>query len=317
MRPPSPPLPPVHATIRLSTGGSINLTAEQQERWESEQGADLAAKRGWESEIFRLLGSFTIHTSVTMGGERLGTRLSVRAGTVKTRLANVKWWRGSRLPGAGTVQDEVWDPVSGEVAGQGSLSLAKLLAEVFNGSIFLEDEWALEVLQALASLAQPSEQLWGCPLVRVIIELPPEMAAALESDTGVGKGKGKGKRPREGGASGASGKPAGRCTDRAPLALTAHVYVSRLLLCMVASPSVAVVMRAISRPAGPVLPTSSLPTHPPTLDSHGGAATPPFSLEGLLKSCESPGYRAEPQPAGLSLQLKPYQLQARRGVECE
>ena len=42
----------------------------------------------------------------------------------------------------------------------------------------------------------------------------------------------------------------------------------------------------------------------------GGAASPPFSLEGVLKSSEHGGYREAVQPEGLALTLKPYQQQA-------
>ena len=54
----------------------------------------------------------------------------------------------------------------------------------------------------------------------------------------------------------------------------------------------------------------SLPAHPRVFTSGGGAASPPFSLEGVLKSSEHGGYREAVQPEGLALTLKPYQQQA-------
>jgi len=93
--------------------------------------------------------------------------------------------------------------------------------------------------------------------------------------------------------------------------VTVHVYMSRLLLYMIAHPSIRVLMSLLHPPHG-ATPSgiAALPAYPPTFRCHGGANSAPFTLEGVIKSVEHLGYREEPQPAGLALQLKQYQRQA-------
>ena len=43
--------------------------------------------------------------------------------------------------------------------------------------------------------------------------------------------------------------------------------------------------------------------------TQGGASAAPFTLEGVLKSCEHLGYRHAEQPLNVAQQLKRYQLQ--------
>lgn len=75
-----------------------------------------------------------------------------------------------------------------------------------------------------------------------------------------------------------------------------HVYATRLLLYIIANPAVKRMLDHLTLPPGAKLtPVSSLPAHPPSFRSHGGAASPPFSLEGLLKAVEHEGYREQPQ----------------------
>ena len=88
-----------------------------------------------------------------------------------------------------------------------------------------------------------------------------------------------------------------------------HVYATRLLLYLIAHPSLRLLMEHLS-PAAPPSPVTPLPAQPTLFASRGGGAAPPFSLEGVLKSCEHTGYREADQPEGLALALKRYQLQA-------
>ena len=93
--------------------------------------------------------------------------------------------------------------------------------------------------------------------------------------------------------------------------LSVHVYISRLLLYMIAHPAIRLMLSRLRPPHGALpLPVDQLPAYPPTFLSHGTENVTPFSLEGVLKSVEHLGYRAEPQPGGLALTLKPYQQQA-------
>ena len=91
-----------------------------------------------------------------------------------------------------------------------------------------------------------------------------------------------------------------------------HVYATRLLLYLIAHPSLRLLMEHLS-PAAPPSPVTPLPAQPTLFASRGGGAAPPFSLEGVLKSCEHTGYREADQPEGLALALKRYQLQAPGG----
>ena len=87
--------------------------------------------------------------------------------------------------------------------------------------------------------------------------------------------------------------------------------MSRLLLYMIAHPSIRVLLTHLRPPVGASpRPVDELPKYPQTFRCHGGADSPPFSLEGVLKSVEHLGYREEAQPVGLALSLKRYQQQA-------
>ena len=137
------------------------------------------------------------------------------------------------------------------------------------------EEEAIDLLSALGSLSEPDPKtLWGTPLVRTV--------AILEQ------------LPR-------GGVPGGG------LAVRIHVYATRLLFYLIAHPSLRLAMSYLS-PAGACLPVTPLPKEPAVFLSHGGASCAPFSLEGVLKTCENGGHREVPQPAGLALQLKRYQL---------
>ncbi|KOO29940.1 snf2 super family [Chrysochromulina tobinii] len=93
--------------------------------------------------------------------------------------------------------------------------------------------------------------------------------------------------------------------------LTAPDPKLRLLLYLIAHPSIRIILERLLPPHGAApTPVDALPTYPASFLSHGGAAAPPFSLEGLLKATEHCGYRAHVQQEGLALTLKPYQQQA-------
>ena len=73
------------------------------------------------------------------------------------------------------------------------------------------------------------------------------------------------------------------------LRLDVHVYVSRLLLYMIAHPAIRIVLDRLTARNAPVLPCDALPDYPPTFRCHGSANAQPFSLEGVLQMVEHAG----------------------------
>ena len=145
---------------------------------------------------------------------------------------------------------------------------------------------ALPPTPGAAPIAEPSTPtrlpagLWGTPLLRAVIEPPAELDGFAEqgkAKKGGGRNK-QGKRPVRAGA-GAADEPEG------VLELVCHVYATRLLFCLVATPAVKALFAHL-RPATLHERTQALPQYETCYASQGGAAAAPFSLEGVLKSCE-------------------------------
>lgn len=196
---------------------------------------------------------------------------------------------------------EHWEKQSGEVLGQGFASASAVFEALYEGKLLIDEPHAPDLLHAISTLSIPDPTLWASPLIRCLVVPPAKLtpkSPAASSDT--------------------PARPARPVADLAPtlsledgtlrVRLVLHVYFSRLLLYMIAHPSIRVLMTHLRAPVEPT-PVAALPRYSPTFRSTGGEAAP-FSLEGVLKSVEHAGYRAHRQPAGLALTLKPYQQQA-------
>ena len=259
-----------------------------------------------------LLGS--VELSFTRDGssdDLLAERLGLLEKPGKSRGADAKWYK-SRGAGRLDAPTETWHKTSGEFVGQGFVSPNLLLQAIFDGHLLPDQEWAAEVLEAVGLLTTPDAQLWGCPLMRTIIA-PPAALRAVATERGGKSGKGgTKKRAIAVKQEAAQGGGAGTSSAEATIELTAHVYVSRLLLYLCAHPSIRVLLSRLTPPAGGGImqPLDALPSYPQCFLSHGGANASPFSLEGVLKACEHRGYREAAQPRGVALQLKRYQAQA-------
>ena len=294
--------------LNMTSAKALRLNADDVEHWTASAGGKAAAQRGEELDQLRLLGSVELSfTRDDCSDGLLAERLGLLEKPTKSRVADAKWHR-SRRPV--DVPTEAWHKTTGEFIGQGFVSPSLLLQAIFDGHLLPDQEWAAEVLEAVGLLTTPDAMLWGCPLMRTIIAPPAALrAAALEGKGGKG-GKGGAKKratgvKQEGGGAGSS--------SAAPtIELTAHVYVTRLLLYLVAHPSIRVLLSRLTPPAGGgiVQPLDALPSYPQCFLSHGGANASPFSLEGVLKACEHRGYREAAQPRGVALPLKRYQAQA-------
>ena len=284
------------AWIDMPSARALKLKAKDVVHWESSAGGTAAARRGDELNSLRLMGSVALTFSLpgaSGGDEALAKALGLMEKPVKPRVTHAKWYRGrggsSREP-----SPETWNQTNGEFSGQGYVSPASLMEAELDGTVLCEQEWGTEVLQAIKQFTSPDPGLWGCPLIRVVIPPPAHLhEAATMTKRGSGD-KAKAKRARTDGM----------------LTLTAHVYASRLLLYMIAHPSIRVLLTHMSIAGGIRRPLDELPSYPQCYLSHGGAAAPPFSLEGLLKGCEHKGYREASQPRGVALALKRYQAQA-------
>ena len=322
------------ACISLATAEAQHLSATEREKWASDLGGQSAARRGAEFDVLRHVGSATLDLSVSAGKEaQLAKVLGLLKRGCTPRPSDVKWGWNRRVGGVAPPSSpplEVWERTSGEVLGQGFVSAADLLKALFDGTLLCDQSWAVELLEAVGIFSQPDPGLWGCPLIRCII-VPPAVlpTAGGKAKSGGGKkaaaeaavpsAKALGKRPV---SSRAAAQKRGTKSDDTPdaavadapegvLRLQVHVYISRLLLYMIAHPSTRVLLTHLTPPRDATpRPVDALPEYPATFRSHGGAGATPFSLEGLLKSTEHVGYRAQPQPAGLALTLKPYQQQA-------
>ena len=283
------------AWIDMPSARALNLKAKDVAHWESSAGGTAAARRGDELNRLRLMGSIALTFSVpgASGDEALAKALGLMEKPVKPRVTHAKWYRGrggsSREP-----LPETWHPTNGEFSGQGFVSPAALMEAELDGTVLCEQEWGTEVLEAIKQFSSPDHMLWGCPLIRVVIPPPAHLHEAATMIKRGGSDKAKAKKARTDGV----------------LSLTAHVYASRLLLYMIAHPSIRVLLTHMSIAGGIERPLDELPSYPQCYLSHGGAAAPPFSLEGLLKGCEHKGYREASQPRGVALTLKRYQAQA-------
>ena len=294
--------------LNMTSAKALQLNAAKVAHWTA--GGKAAAQRGEELDQLRLLGSVELSfTRDDCSDGMLAERLGLLEKPTKSRVADAKWYR-SRRPV--DVPTEAWHKTTGEFVGQGFVSPSLLLQAIFDGHLLPEQEWAAEVLEAVGLLTTPDALLWGCPLMRTIIAPPAALrAAALERGGKGGKGGAK-KRATAVKQEAAAGGGAGSNSAAPTIELTAHVYVTRLLLYLVAHPSIRVLLSRLTPPAGGgiVQPLDALPSYPQCFLSHGGANASPFSLEGVLKACEHRGYREAAQPRGVALGLKRYQAQA-------
>ena len=301
--------------LAMSSAKALHLSTAKVVHWTSNEGGRAAAKRGEELDQLRLLGSIELSfTRDDSCDDFLVERLGLLEKPGRPRAADAKWYKSR---GAGRLADaptETWHKTSGEFVGQGFVSPSLLLQTIFDGHLLPDQEWASEVLEAVGLLTTPDAQLWGCPLMRAVIAPPASLHAICKAQQERG-GKKRPKRPVKLEAAYAGG--AGSSSPELTIELTAHVYVSRLLLYLCAHPSIRVLLSRLTPPTGGGLlqPLTTLPSYPHCFLSHGGANASPFSLEGVLKACEHRGYQEAAQPRGVALRLKRYQAQALAWME--
>ena len=308
--------------LDMGTAKPLHMNAAAVAHWMSDAGGKAAAKRGGEMDQLRLLGSLDLTfalPSSRVSDEMLAEMLGLLEKPGRSRNAEPKWYkhRGSKLADP---PQETWDKTSGEFVGQGFVSPSLLLQTIFDGNLLCDQEWATEVLEAIGLLTTPDGMLWGCPLLRAVIPPPASLRAVANEWRDKGKkpkpsaaAPGPASKKRKAGDSPSSSADArGGGGGGDSLDLTVHIYVSRLLLYLIAHPSIRVLLAHLSPPEGGGVrqPLDALPSHPQCFLSHGGANCSPFSLEGVLKACEHRGYRAAAQPRGVALPLKQYQAQA-------
>lgn len=232
---------------------------------------------------------------------RLPQLLGLQLKPSRPRPAEAKW--GWRKNASSVPPVERWEKGSGEVVGQGFASAAAVLSGLCAGKLSCDEPHAVDLLHAISTLCVPDPSLWACPLIRCLAVLPAPLlppAQGTPSKAPPRRGKAAGRPVAEDAPS--SSVEGGALRVR----LVLHIYLSRLLLYMIAHPSIRVLMTHLRPPVEPT-PVAALPSYPPTFRTTGGAL--PFSLEGVLKSVEHVGYRAHLQPPGLALTLKPYQQQ--------
>ena len=322
-------------TISLATGQPLHLTAVAAQNWASDAGGKSAARRGPELDELRLIGSvrFIVRTEVpakqnTDALLHLAPMLGMLMGASKPREANPRWC-GSKVKATASMA-ETWDASTGEIAGQGFVLPSKLLNSLHEGKILCQQEWACEFLEALGALSSPDPTLWGCPLIRAIAMPPAPLIEPVGAQGAGMSSNSRGKRRHSvqqvevdhspsqthEGLSGGRGGASAECIYEAcdgELGITVHVYISRLLLYLIAHPAIKLIMNRVQLPhaaADSRLALDSVPIYPQAFMSHGGAAAPPFSLEGVLKAAEHTGHRVADQPSGIALPLMFYQLQA-------
>ena len=112
-----------------------------------------------------------------------------------SRPAEVKWGWNRRVGKVAPPKEppcETWDKGSGEVLGQGFVPSSDLLRAMYEGSVLCEQEWAVELLEAVCTLTQPDPTLWGCPLLRCLV-VPP---ATLPTPTQGAGGKAESKKAK-------------------------------------------------------------------------------------------------------------------------
>ena len=298
--------------LNMSSAKGLQLNAAKVAHWTASAGGKAAAQRGEELDQLRLLGSVELSfTRDDSSDDLLAERLGLLEKPGKSRGADAKWYK-ARGAGRFDAPTETWHKTSGEFVGQGFVSPSLLLKAIFDGHLLPEQEWAAEVLEAVGLLTTPDAQLWGCPLMRTIIAPPAALRAVAMVRGSKGDKGGTKKRAIAVKQEVAQGGGAGSSSAEPTIELTAHVYVSRLLLYLCAHPSIRVLLSRLTPPAGGgiVQPIDALPSYPQCFLSHGGANASPFSLEGVLKACEHRGYREAAQPRGVALRLKRYQAQA-------
>ena len=298
--------------LNMSSAKGLQLNAAKVAHWTASAGGKAAAQRGEELDQLRLLGSVELSfTRDDSSDDLLAERLGLLEKPGKSRGADAKWYK-ARGAGRFDAPTETWHKTSGEFVGQGFVSPSLLLKAIFDGHLLPEQEWAAEVLEAVGLLTTPDAQLWGCPLMRTIIAPPAALRAVAMVRGSKGDKGGTKKRAIAVKQEAAQGGGAGSSSAEPTIELTAHVYVSRLLLYLCAHPSIRVLLSRLTPPAGGgiVQPIDALPSYPQCFLSHGGANASPFSLEGVLKACEHRGYREAAQPRGVALRLKRYQAQA-------
>ncbi len=259
-------------TIDRDTGLSHSLSDDERTFWESDAGGKAAAKREPIAKLLRRLGSFSLTLHFTGPEPPSDKRLSILLGANASR----SYWR---LPN----RKDYKRPANGTVPPSAMETWHPVTGEVERTGQVLPTRLLQAVHDGDLMLGSAEEEtvlralislqeptLWGQPFVVAVGAAPKSYAPNLS--------------------------------------LRIDVYASRLLLYLVANTAVLELVSGLRDPliAQPLTP---LPRHPRTWRSHGGELAAPFSLAGVLKSCEHEGHREESQPAGLALQLKQYQRQ--------
>ena len=108
-------------------------------------------------------------------------------------------------------------------------------------------------------------------------------------------------------------RDASTVTSSAPrfLEVEVRVYATRLLFYLIADDAVRTVLNGVA-PAAAVVRRDAPPATEDLFVTSGAASAAPFTLEGVMRSAEHCGGPEDPQPAGVALAMKPYQLQALR-----
>ena len=270
--------------ISLLTGDRLKPSRAEVRTWESTAGQQSAARRGQELDCLRLVGSLQFSFEIKPDApKKLAEALGVHDNAPPTRRPLKRWYSAKKDAHLPYVHTEPWCEHTGELTGRGLVSVNKLIELVAKGQLMPDIPDAKTVLDALHGLLMPDPALYGCPLLHAAITPP----AVLDQESSA---KARGKQPQG-----------------QRLELKCDVYVTCLLFCFVGASDVQTVFKHLKcHVASPVM---SLPSYPPTFYSVGGAAAEPFTLQGVLKSCEHVGYREAAQPAGIKMPLKQYQAQ--------
>eukprot|EP00943_MAST-04B_sp_MAST-4B-sp1_P009028 g9028.t1 len=162
---------------------------------------------------------------------------------------------------------------------RGYITVHKLYEAYNNGSITCMDDFGPTFLWSLKNLIIPDPVVFNAPLIRVIVDCV---------KNGVIKGESK--------------------TFKCKL----HVYFTRLVFYLIAFDPIRNVMNVLQNGARIVSNISKIKQYSNTFSTKREREAPSdfsFTLPGLLKDQEHPGYRSIDQPDGIALTLKEYQRQ--------
>lgn len=263
---------------------TTHLNCALPEMWATEEGAKYASDCREEMDVCRLIGTTTLQFQVSP--EKREEVLRKLSADVKAVRRDVKL---NNMVETGV---QTWNS-EGEPGSSRCITIKRLLDACEEGDVVANEE-CKTLLAALHDLIKPDAAglPWKPqPLLRVVCPLQATSSSSSSS----------------------SAATASSSSDT--VTVTAFVYIRRLLFFLIAYPPIRKVMRHVT-PSAPVRPTVSLPALDPPLflshDSFELNAQPPdyrFSLQGIMKSQEHPGYRRAVEPEGLNLRMKDYQLQ--------